>query len=173
MASAAPVSTSNLLPSTTISDVERLSLSVDSKPDPAPFAQNASLHATHIESYDARPEYAKATLSWEDAFMPGIRSRPPGTGNFKDTNMADGSGKTTTGTTTTSLMDLPEEIQQLVLSILIGNLRSTSSVAHDSHGTKDWSRALRHPRAKEVTNLALISRGWRTMVQERLYRHRA
>ena len=79
---------------------------------------------------------------------------------------------------TTQLMDLPEELQQLILSLLLGNLRSTSAAAssaaagaRDGHGTRDWSRALRHPRTRTATDLALVSRTWRTLVQERLYRH--
>ena len=69
------------------------------------------------------------------------------------------------------LTDLPEEVQQIVLDMLAGNLRSTSSTATDHYGTRNWSNALRHPRAKELSNLTLVTPAWRRMIQERLYRH--
>ena len=70
------------------------------------------------------------------------------------------------------LQDLPEEIQQGVLDSLMGNLSSTSSSAVvQSHGMRNWSNAMRHPRGRHLSNLALVSPSWRRMIQERLYRH--
>ena len=70
------------------------------------------------------------------------------------------------------LQDLPEEIQQGVLDSLMGNLSSTSSSAVvRSHGMRNWSNAMRHPRGRHLSDLALVSSSWRRMIQERLYRH--
>lgn len=72
----------------------------------------------------------------------------------------------------TQLQDLPEEIQQSILNILIGNLRSTSSsMAQQNQSTRNWSNVMRHPRRRDLSDLALVSRSWRCMVQERLFRH--
>lgn len=71
------------------------------------------------------------------------------------------------------LQDLPEEVQQGVLDIIMGTLSSTlSSVGDTSHGMRNWSNAMRHPRGKYVSELALVSRSWCRMIQERLFRHR-
>ena len=72
----------------------------------------------------------------------------------------------------TQLQDLPEEIQQGVLDILMGMLNSTSSSGIGrSHGMRNWSNAMRHPRGRHHSDLALVSPTWRRMIQERLYRH--
>ncbi|MCJ1402789.1 hypothetical protein MMC11_006010 [Xylographa trunciseda] len=70
------------------------------------------------------------------------------------------------------LQDLPEEIQQGVLDMLMGMLSSTSSSGLGrSHGMRNWSTAMRHPRGRHHSDLALVSPTWRRMIQERLYRH--
>ena len=75
-------------------------------------------------------------------------------------------------TQSTQLQDLPEEIQQSILNILIGNLRSTSSsMPQQNQSTRNWSNVMRHPRRRDLSDLALVSRSWRCMVQERLFRH--
>ena len=68
----------------------------------------------------------------------------------------------------THLTDLPEEIQQIILDVILGGLKS---VSEQKNGTRNWSNAMRHPRARELSNLALVTPPWRRMVQERLYRH--
>ena len=70
------------------------------------------------------------------------------------------------------LEDLPAEIHQGILDILVGNLNSTlSSSAEGSQTMRNWSNAMRHPRRRQISDLALVSQTWRRMVQERLYRH--
>lgn len=72
----------------------------------------------------------------------------------------------------TQLEDLPVEVQQNILDMLIGNLSSTSpSSTNGSQGMRNWSNVMRHPRRKQLSDLALVSGAWRRMVQERLYRH--
>ena len=74
----------------------------------------------------------------------------------------------------TQLQDLPEEIQQGVLDMLMGSLSSTSSsITSQTQGMRNWSTAMRHPRGRHHSDLALVSRTWRRMIQERLYRHGA
>ena len=70
------------------------------------------------------------------------------------------------------LMDLPEEIHQRVLDMLMGELRPTTSSATDSnHALRNWNHAMRHPRGRKLANLALVTPLWRRLIQERLYRH--
>jgi hypothetical protein len=72
-----------------------------------------------------------------------------------------------------SLQQIPEEIQQSILDILVGTLRPTSSLkkGQNNPGMRNWSAAMRHPRGKNVSNLSVVSVAWRRMIQERLYRH--
>ena len=70
------------------------------------------------------------------------------------------------------LQELPEEIQQSILDILMGTLGSISSSAvNTTHAMRNWSSAMRHPRCRQLSDLALVSEIWRRMIQERLYRH--
>ena len=72
----------------------------------------------------------------------------------------------------TQLEDLPAEIQQHILDTLIGNLSPTSPTSADgSQGMRNWSNVMRHPRRKQLSDLALVSDAWCRMVQERLFRH--
>ena len=68
---------------------------------------------------------------------------------------------------TKSIDDLPIEIQESILNHLAGSLGSPKS----SHGARNWSNAMRHPRRKQLSDLALVSQTWRPLIQERLYRH--
>jgi hypothetical protein len=67
----------------------------------------------------------------------------------------------------TSLSDLPAEIHECILDHLFGFRVSTTSKSSITR----WGTALRHPRRKELSGLSLVSRAWRVLVQERLYRH--
>ncbi|KAI9770221.1 MAG: hypothetical protein M1835_006571 [Candelina submexicana] len=70
------------------------------------------------------------------------------------------------------LQDLPTEIQESVLDYLFGaRVSTTSSSAASSPVLRGWSNVLRHPRRKQLSNLALVSMTWRQLIQERLYRH--
>ena len=65
------------------------------------------------------------------------------------------------------LNDLPAEIHECILDHLFGfrvSPKSKSSIMR-------WGTALRHPRRKELSELSLVSRPWRVLIQERLYRH--
>ncbi|KAK2067850.1 hypothetical protein P8C59_001556 [Phyllachora maydis] len=66
-----------------------------------------------------------------------------------------------------NLNDLPAEIHECVLDHLFGfrvSVTSKSSITR-------WGTALRHSRRRELSELALVSRVWRVLIQERLYRH--
>lgn len=67
----------------------------------------------------------------------------------------------------TSIGDLPAEIHECILDHLFGFRVSATSKSSISR----WGTALRHPRRKELSGLSLVSRAWRVLVQERLYRH--
>ncbi len=66
-----------------------------------------------------------------------------------------------------NLNDLPAEIHECILDHLFGFRVSPTSKSSVSR----WGTALRHSRRKELSELALVSRIWRVLIQERLYRH--
>ncbi|KAK0724716.1 hypothetical protein B0H67DRAFT_482343 [Lasiosphaeris hirsuta] len=66
-----------------------------------------------------------------------------------------------------SLNDLPAEIHECILDHLFGFRVSPTSKS----SIMRWGTALRHPRRKELSELSLVSRAWRVLIQERLYRH--
>jgi hypothetical protein len=66
-----------------------------------------------------------------------------------------------------SLNDLPTEIHECILDHLFGFRVSAASKSSITR----WGTALRHPRRKELSELSLVSRAWRILIQERLYRH--
>lgn len=76
-------------------------------------------------------------------------------------------GITTDATTQTSIRDLPDEILRRILDYILGDLRPVNA-ASTSTGL---SHRMRHPRRKDVSELALICPELRAMVQERIYRH--
>ncbi|AEO60137.1 hypothetical protein MYCTH_2309023 [Thermothelomyces thermophilus ATCC 42464] len=67
----------------------------------------------------------------------------------------------------TSLNDLPTEIHECILDHLFGFRVSAGSKSSITR----WGTALRHPRRRELSELSLVSREWRILIQERLYRH--
>lgn len=71
---------------------------------------------------------------------------------------------------TTRLNDLPIEIHNTILDYLAGSMGSLSS-SSSRCTRRDWSKSCRHPRRKQLSDLALVSRTWRQLLQERLYRH--
>ena len=71
------------------------------------------------------------------------------------------------------LVNLPIEIHECILDHLFGVRASASSrtTAGKTQTLRSWSTALRHSRRREVSQLALVSKQWRTLIQDRLYRH--
>ena len=68
--------------------------------------------------------------------------------------------------------DLPTEIHEAILDHLFGERASTfTTSAHGKLSACGWTKALRHPRRKALSNLALISPIWTPLVQSRIYRH--
>ncbi|KAL9579622.1 MAG: hypothetical protein Q9203_006615 [Teloschistes exilis] len=70
------------------------------------------------------------------------------------------------------LTELPVEVQEGVLDHLAGQLVGIT-VGSDAApcGSRNWSTAMRHPRRRQLSDLALVSKTWRALIQERLYRH--
>ena len=72
----------------------------------------------------------------------------------------------------TRLTDLPLEIQDGIIGFIHGGLRSTGlDGARVGGGARNWNRVMRHPRRKQLSDLALVSRAWTSLIQQRLYRH--
>ncbi|KAL1845839.1 hypothetical protein Plec18167_009257 [Paecilomyces lecythidis] len=68
--------------------------------------------------------------------------------------------------------NLPIEIHDAILDHLFGERASTlTTTTPGKSSARSWSKALRHPRRKALSNLALISPVWRPLVQDRIYRH--
>lgn len=69
-----------------------------------------------------------------------------------------------------SIEDLALEVQGKILDYIFGDMNSV----HPSSSlprSRNVASAMRHPRRKAVSDLALVSRQWRELVQERIYRH--
>lgn len=70
------------------------------------------------------------------------------------------------------LTELPVEVQESVIDHLAGHMIGiTTFSAVTPNGSRNWSTAMRHPRRKQLSDLALVSKTWRGLIQERLYRH--
>jgi len=68
--------------------------------------------------------------------------------------------------------NLPIEIHEAILDCLFGERAPASAtVTHGKSAARSWTKALRHPRRKVLSNLSLISPVWRPLVQARIYRH--
>lgn len=68
--------------------------------------------------------------------------------------------------------NLPIEIHDAILDCLFGERAPASAtVTHRKTAARSWTKALRHPRRKALSNLALISQVWRPLIQARIYRH--
>ncbi len=70
------------------------------------------------------------------------------------------------------VQNLPPEILEGIFGHVVGHLGSTSSDLSGSHNNvRNWNAIMRHPRRKNVADLALVSNTWRRLIQERVYRH--
>ena len=68
--------------------------------------------------------------------------------------------------------NLPIEIHEAILDYLFGERTSALTTAGPGKpSARSWNKSLRHPRRKALSNLSLISPVWRSLVQERIYRH--
>ncbi|KAL9107902.1 MAG: hypothetical protein Q9227_007224 [Pyrenula ochraceoflavens] len=67
------------------------------------------------------------------------------------------------------LQELPSEIQDLILDFLLGDLVAVSSTS--GNASVRVSAAMRHPRRKELSDMALVNKTWRDLVQGRIFRH--
>ena len=78
----------------------------------------------------------------------------------------------TSTSSSTSMQDLPSEVQATVLDYIFGDLRSArNGPGVSQQALKNVSSLMRHPRRKAVSHLALVSKIWRGIVQGRIYRH--
>ncbi|QUC17444.1 uncharacterized protein UV8b_01685 [Ustilaginoidea virens] len=70
-------------------------------------------------------------------------------------------------------VELPIEVHEAILDHLFGYCVSptSSSAMRMSSLTRPWCSALRHCRRRELADLALVNSVWRSLVQQRLYRH--
>ena len=70
------------------------------------------------------------------------------------------------------VQDLPPEILEAIVGHVVGHLSSTLSDSSGlQHNVRNWNAIMRHPRRKNVADLALVSGTWRRLIQERVYRH--
>lgn len=70
------------------------------------------------------------------------------------------------------VQSLPPEILEGIFGHVVGHLGSTSSdLSGSQNNVRNWNAIMRHPRRKNVADLALVSVTWRRLIQERVYRH--
>ena len=70
------------------------------------------------------------------------------------------------------VQNLPPEILEGIFGHVVGHLGSTSSdLSGSQNNVRNWNAIMRHPRRKNVADLALVSVTWRRLIQERVYRH--
>ena len=70
------------------------------------------------------------------------------------------------------LQDLPPEILETIVGHVVGHLGSTlSDLSASQNNVRNWNAIMRHPRRKNVADMALVSDTWRRLIQERVYRH--
>ncbi|KAJ5782018.1 hypothetical protein N7457_003792 [Penicillium paradoxum] len=65
-------------------------------------------------------------------------------------------------------VSLPAEVHEVVLDYIFGKRAATNP---GKFPAQNWSKALRHPRRKALSNLALVCRLWTDLVRSRIYRH--
>ncbi|KAI9172263.1 hypothetical protein HJFPF1_01760 [Paramyrothecium foliicola] len=73
----------------------------------------------------------------------------------------------------TDFKELPIEVHEAILDHLFGYRVSATSGSSMRVFcvTRSWGTALRHSRRRELTELSLVSQTWRSLIQQRLYRH--
>ncbi|TQV96429.1 hypothetical protein IF1G_05012 [Cordyceps javanica] len=73
----------------------------------------------------------------------------------------------------THFTDAPIEVHEAILDQLFGTCAPVSprSGLWSPNAARGLGTALRHSRRREMTQLALVNSTWRTLVQQRLYRH--
>ncbi|KAF9895208.1 hypothetical protein FE257_000110 [Aspergillus nanangensis] len=68
--------------------------------------------------------------------------------------------------------NLPIEIHEAILDYLFGERASAfTTTGPGKSSARNYNKSLRHPRRKALSNLSLISPVWRSLVQDRIYRH--
>lgn len=92
---------------------------------------------------------------------------------FNESSSSASEDAMTDASRATPFDELPTEVHEAILDHLFGYCISptSSSAMRISSLTKCWSSALRHCRRRELADLALVNSIWRTLVQQRLYRH--
>ncbi|CAL3970415.1 unnamed protein product [Diplocarpon coronariae] len=126
------------------------------RPKSTPFPNHEStegdIHCTRLVDMERLDDFNSAQA---DATLPDHSSERP-------------------ASTKSALAGLPIEIHESILDHLFGVRASASSRTAAAGNTKilrGWGTALRHSRRREVSDLALVSKRWRELVQDRLYRH--
>jgi hypothetical protein len=69
-----------------------------------------------------------------------------------------------------TIVDLPLEVQGNILDYIFGDMHAVYTANNSLRG-KNVASSMRHPRRKAVSDLALVSKTWRELVQGRIYRH--
>ena len=136
-----------------------------------PVSLNPSLSA--VPSLIPYSIFSTAFLS--EAAMPQEieRSRRDNNNTPEHTEMdvEHSASATQTESTRLEFNNLPTEIHEAILDQLFGARGSLNAITPATSSTCSWSKSLRHPRRKILSDLALVCPAWRTLVQGRIYRH--
>lgn len=89
-----------------------------------------------------------------------------------DVEMSDSTAPSDPPSMSLQFDHLPTEIHEAILDHLFGVRGAALAAITATNSTaSSWSKTLRHPRRKVLSDLALVSPIWRPLVQERIYRH--
>ncbi|KAI9376447.1 hypothetical protein BJX61DRAFT_365756 [Aspergillus egyptiacus] len=154
------------------------SLMVPAIPPPRPVSVNALGRASSVSNTSPSSKSTRSTSAeiptHETSFAVPVGPNFPGWPQSPvDTEMVDVPAETLSQRRSGIQFEhLPIEIHDTIIDYLFGERTSTlKTAASGKTPAQSWSKSLRHPRRKALSNLALISPVWRVLVQDRIYRH--
>lgn len=138
--------------------------SVDIQPDDVSSSTTASINSAQAPLHTITLSVPSTDDLQSSLLPPSPRST--------EVEMDDAATTDDTYNLPTHFNDLPPEIHETILDHILGVRGSTlASITSATVTTSSWSKALRHPRRKALSDLALVSRAYRALVQGRIYRH--
>ena len=144
-----------------IEDYDEEDIIPPARPSSTPFPQQELLESPiHFPRHTNSDPTHPISLS-NDSDLQGFQL----SGTLRDGSVIPSSDKLS------PLCSLPVEIHECILDHLFGMRLSASSRTSSTVVLRNWNTKLRHCRRREVSDLALVSKKWRELIQDRLYRH--
>lgn len=136
---------------------------------PQDFAPPTRPSSTPFPHPDSRSDHIKYPwMETDEPQAPGVSSIPSGANSISSNDELE-----SLNSTIASLGSLPIEIHECIIDHLFGYRVSTTSLSSQKihRVTTSISTMLRHSRRRELSQLACINQVYRSLVQERLFRH--